>query len=58
MKIMRKENNQCEHLYLEKSSRMVMTIIKKAFELVLTLKMVIESDWDLERLIDLLLLFR
>ena len=55
---MRKENNQCEHLYLEKSSRMVMTIIKKAFELVLTLKMVIESDWDWERLIDLLLLFR
>ena len=55
MKIMRKENNLCEHLYLEKSSRMVMTIIKKAFELVLTLKMVIESDW--ERLIDLLLLF-
>ena len=56
---MRKENNQCEHLYLEKSSRMVMAIIKKAFELVLTLKMVIESDWDWdwERLIDLLVLF-
>ena len=41
--------------YLEKHSRAIMSILKKAFEI--ALNMVIENVLDWENLIDLLLLF-